>query len=821
MPQLVWAAAADGTIDYFNHRWIEFTGLTLEELLSKDGSAGVVHPDELDETWARWKASIASGTPYEMEHRLRNAADGGYRWFLNRGVPILDARGNVSRWIGTATEIDGQRRSHDNLAFIVDAGNALAASLDPDEICSTIARVTVESFADWCFIFLQRDGGLTTVATAHRNPRLAQQVGRFMERYADWADGALKTAIDEKRALLVEQVSHDDVARLARDAHHLQILELLQMRSFIIAPLVAPNGIVYGAVKMIAAESGRLFNQTDLKVAATVAMRGAAALMNATVFEAERQATQRLRFSARVSQLLLETTDLWTTMDRIATMIAAEMADACAISRLDGDALRTEVVVHRDAVLNAVVSTLRGKRTLRPEAERELVGRLHRHGTIVREREDAEQLAARAWPYLAAQMSALKSKVIVTIPLYSGSATYGAIAAYYSDRPYDAENDLSLLEEIAARASVALEREETLERERHIATTLQRASLPTIIPQPEGLHFDVAYLPAGEESAVGGDWYDAIDLDDGSVVISTGDVTGRGIEAAAIMSKVRHAMAAVPRHESDPARILDSAGWFLGKRYPDAIVTAFVAIISPDRRTLRYANAGHPRPLLRRDGAIFELQDWGLPLGLRQFERPAQTRSAELRDGDLLVLYTDGLVEWNHDIEEGEQRLQRVVASEAVMASVAPAKLIQRACLPPKALDDVAILTVAVGVTPAWSFAAEDARAAIHARSNFAAFLRSRTNDEDSVGQAELIFGELLGNIVQHAPGPVEIQLFCDGRGAFLHVIDSGPPFDFSNSLPKDVLSERGRGLFIVRHIASAVVVEHIPNFGNHISVRL
>jgi PAS domain S-box-containing protein len=821
MPQLVWAAEPDGTIYYFNRRWVEYTGLTVEELRQKVGAAGVVHPDDLNETWARWKTSIASGKPYEVEHRLRCAADGGYRWFLNRAVAIVDEGGGVSRWIGTATEIDGQRRSRDNLAFIVETGNALAASLDPDEICSTLAQVTVENFSDWCFVFLQRDGRLITAATAHKNPRLAQQVGRFMNRYDDSADDELKAALEEKKPVLVEHVSHDDIARTARDAQHLQILELLQMRSFVVAPLVAPNGSMYGAVKMIAAESGRLFDQTDLKVARIVAARAAASLMNATAFEAERQATQRLRFSARVSQLLLETTDLWATLDRIATMVAAEIADACTIAWLDGEALRSEIVVHRDPTVNEKIAGLRRKRTMRPEAERELVGRLRKHATIVREHEDVEQMKARAWPYLAAQVAALETKATIIVPLYSGSATFGAIAIHYSERAYDPENDLPLLEEIAARASVALQREETLERERHIAATLQRASLPTLIPQPAGLRFDVAYLPAGDEGAVGGDWYDAIDLDDGSVVISTGDVTGRGIEAAAIMSKVRHAMAAVPRHESDPARILDSAGWFLGKRYPDAIVTAFVAIISPDRRTLCYANAGHPRPLLRRDGTVLELRDSGLPLGLRQFERPAQTQHVELREGDLLVLYTDGLVEWNRDVEEGERRLERVVASEAVVASVAPAKLIQRACLPPKAPDDVAILTVAVGIAPLWSFAAEDARAAADARSHFAEFLRSRTSDEESVAQAEVVFGELLGNVVKHAPGPVEIQLFSDDRGAFLHVIDSGPPFDFANRLPKDVLSERGRGLFIVRHIARAVTVEHVPNFGNHISARL
>jgi PAS domain S-box-containing protein len=821
MPQLVWAAKADGTIDYFNRRWIEYTGLTVEELLGRDGAVGVVHPDELDQTWTRWKSSIATGKPYEMEHRLRCAADGGYRWFLNRAVPVVNDAGRVSRWIGTATEIDDQRRSHDSLRFIAEAGNALAALQDVDEICASLARVTVENFSDWCLVYLLREGALRIAAAAHKNQRLADQVGCLMDRHLNPPQGALATVIAGGQPVLVKHVSADDVARTARDPQHLQVLELLQMRSFILAPLTGLDGHVLGAVQMVAAESGRVFDETDVKVAVSVASRAAVAISNVIALETQRWATQRVHFMARVSQLLFESSELWATLGRIAAMIASEIADACAVGRLDGEALRAEDVVHRDPEANAVVSSLRGKRTLRRQAERELISRLRRHQTIVRNWEDVEQMKTRAWPHMAPQVAALGSAATVIVPLYSASTTYGALVAYFSKRRFVPSDDLPMLEEIAARASVALERQDTLERERHIASTLQRASLPAVIPRPAGLRFDVVYLPAGDEAAVGGDWYDAIDLDDGSVVISTGDVTGRGIEAAAIMSKVRHAMAAVPRHESDPARILDSAAWFLGKRYPDAIVTAFVAIISPDRRTLRYANAGHPRPLLRRNGAVFELHDSGLPLGLRQFEPPTQTQSIELREGDLLVLYTDGLVEWNRDVEEGERRLERVVASDAVVASVAPAKLIQRACLPHEAADDVAILTVAVGIAPMWSFSAEDARTAADARSHFAEFLRGRSDDREFIAQSQLIFGELLGNVVEHAPGPVEIQLFWDSHGAFLHVIDTGSDFDFSNCLPTDVMSERGRGLFIVRRLARAVAVEHVPNFGNHITVQL
>jgi anti-sigma regulatory factor (Ser/Thr protein kinase) len=123
---------------------------------------------------------------------------------------------------------------------------------------------------------------------------------------------------------------------------------------------------------------------------------------------------------------------------------------------------------------------------------------------------------------------------------------------------------------------------------------------------------------------------------------------------------------------------------------------------------------------------------------------------------------------------------------------------------------------------PAWTFTSADARAAVDARRQFVEFLRSIGSEEDLVERAELIFGELLGNVVRHAPGPVEIAFDLSPDERVLHVIDSGRPFPHgSPHLPDDAFSELGRGLFIVQQLAAHVHVEHIPNCGNHIEVKL
>lgn len=103
MPQMVWSTRPDGFHDYYNARWYEFTGVPAG---STDGEAwnGMFHPDDQDQAWSRWRHSLETGEPYEIEYRLRHRS-GDYRWTLGRALPVLDDKGAVVRWIGTCTDI--------------------------------------------------------------------------------------------------------------------------------------------------------------------------------------------------------------------------------------------------------------------------------------------------------------------------------------------------------------------------------------------------------------------------------------------------------------------------------------------------------------------------------------------------------------------------------------------------------------------------------------------------------------------------------------------------------------------------------------------
>ena len=113
IPAHVWSTRADGSVDFVNRRWLETTGLTMENALGWDWGS-VVHPDDLARYVDEWRSALAAGAPMESELRLRRA-DGEYRWWLTRSVPLRDELGNIIKWYGTAIDIEDRKRAEEAL----------------------------------------------------------------------------------------------------------------------------------------------------------------------------------------------------------------------------------------------------------------------------------------------------------------------------------------------------------------------------------------------------------------------------------------------------------------------------------------------------------------------------------------------------------------------------------------------------------------------------------------------------------------------------------------------------------------------------------
>lgn len=825
MPQFIWVAQPDGAIRYFNRPWLEYTGLSVESM-QREGVRSVVHPDDLAVTLERWNDALGSGQPYEIAYRLRSAATGEYRWFIARAVPDRNPNGEILRWIGTATDIDAQRRTSDNLRFVLDASNALTANLDVDAVCATLADIAITSVADWCFIVLKNaDGGYDTRAIAHRDPGRRAQLEQFRQQYPIRPGSPLDRAIRRNTPTLISTVTQRELSTIAIDARHLQVLEGLAMRSAMMLPLATDEGFVYGGIMLASSESARAYTARDLEVAEMVAHRAAAAIHTAAAFDLERALSQRLRFIADAGELLVEAASLQTMLERLAQFVVSRMADlAYVVLTENGEALRTVACAHADPHMHEIAERLRGQRMLRPQAEELAICLLSQHRTVLHKSVQAETAMDGMWEYLAPDVRALGIRSAITVPLFSHGETFGALMVYWCTpgRAYT-EDDAQMFTDAGRRISIAIEHQRTLERERRIAEALQQALLPQpgTLPEASGLHVAAHYRPSRSESDVGGDWYDAVTLRDGSILVSVGDVTGRGLHAAGLMGKLRQAVGMAAFYERDPARMLDAVDFHLRSRRSASLATAFIGVIDPAQMKMRYAGAGHPPALMRRGGELIELRSTGLPLGLRDQHEPQQSEEISLEGCDLLVLYTDGLVEGTRDLAFGEQRLAALVSSEAISFVRNSAAFLCDACLPPDAQDDTAVLTVSFGERTSWAFDAENARAAHEARAELAAYLRERTSGAADIGAAELVFGELVGNVVRHAPGPIEVQVEWTGPQPVLHVIDRGRGFLRDPSLPIDMLSESGRGLYIVSQLADALRIERIAGYGNHVAAVL
>ena len=206
-----------------------------------------------------------------------------------------------------------------------------------------------------------------------------------------------------------------------------------------------------------------------------------------------------------------------------------------------------------------------------------------------------------------------------------------------------------------------------------------------------------------------------------------------------------------------------------------------IAVYDPATANLTYASAGHPPPYLVSDDRVVALDVTDLPLGLREGAHPDSTTVSVPRPAHV-VFYTDGLIESNRNITRGERDLLKELRSGVIFAGLQPSKMLVERLLANGVRDDVAVLIARVSATSddrrmRWSFDARDEAAADLTRAQLMSRLASLQSSADDLFAAELVFGELLSNVVRHTPGPAEVILDLSTRYAVLHIIDTGSGF--------------------------------------------
>jgi integral membrane sensor domain MASE1/anti-sigma regulatory factor (Ser/Thr protein kinase) len=319
------------------------------------------------------------------------------------------------------------------------------------------------------------------------------------------------------------------------------------------------------------------------------------------------------------------------------------------------------------------------------------------------------------------------------------------------------------------------------EREHQIAETLQRSLLPDRLPELPGMALAARYVPAGADMAVGGDWYDVVELPSGHVGLAIGDVAGHGLRAASTMAQLRMALRAYALEEPSPAKVVSRLDRLVSRLLMPEIVTLNYLVLDLDSGMVRFANAGHPPPLVMGPGGTTSYREdaLGSPLGCDEPGLPAESEF-RLPPDSTLLLYTDGLVEKRGtSIHEGLERLA-ALAADGDQDIEALCERLLRSMVEDDTADDVALLAVRpVPLTgrPLLRMPAEP-RVLAPLRQTLRRWLRESDADPQVANDILLACGEVCANVIEHAygakEGPLEISLDVRDGTAEVVVRDRG-----------------------------------------------
>lgn len=398
----------------------------------------------------------------------------------------------------------------------------------------------------------------------------------------------------------------------------------------------------------------------------------------------------------------------------------------------------------------------------------------------------------------------LRSAAVV--PLHSGSVA-GAYALGWEQPRSFTPAERAAIVTVGRLIGQAVARASRFDEQRGHADMLQRSMLPAVLPYVAGVGIAARYEPSAPGTSAGGDFYDVFEVPDGRLVLVIGDVVGHGVLAAAVMGQLRAGLRVLALQDPSPTRVLAGLDAFVDSIGPETFATALVGVLDPRTGRLDLATAGHLSPLLRRAGPGPEVEYVDLapspPVGLAA-ARPS--RSVQLNAGDVLVLFTDGLVEVSgEDIGLGLDRLRELVA---VSADGGDPRRLCAALLDGlgSGSDDVAVLIVTLDEgerrTAATTVPAEST-APGQARAWTARTLAGWGVTGDPVDVALLGVNELVTNALLHARTAARIELDLDDRRLLVLVSDGGLAGELERQ-ETDPAAGRGRGLLLIEAMTDA-----------------
>jgi PAS domain S-box-containing protein len=414
-------------------------------------------------------------------------------------------------------------------------------------------------------------------------------------------------------------------------------------------------------------------------------------------------------------------------------------------------------------------------------------------------------------PYFeAADVSSLMVAPLVVKGRVAGAVEVGARGA----RRFTLEDE-SLLILMADRAGLAIEHARAYERELSNVEMLQHSLLPERLPrlEGEGIQLAAIYKPGGAD--VGGDWYDAIPLDGGRVGVAMGDVVGHGIEAAALMGQLRHAMRAYALEGHSPAGVLDRLDRVVRSLDGGQMATLLYLVMEEDHASVTFASAGHVPPLvISPEGEADYLETApNPPLGV--FESPQhRERAAKLEPGSTIVLYTDGLVEERGvSIDEGLEALRLAAAQDPCHPDELCERLVAAMLAIHSASDDIAVLALRAlpaAPPPLHLELPSDPSELGKMRRNLGRWLRDAGAPGEVVEVIQMACHEACSNAIEHGYSFGDGMLWIDAKledgRVVLTVRDKGDWVERGAEGPPRF---RGHGLPLMQAVMDSVELTH------------
>jgi GAF domain-containing protein/anti-sigma regulatory factor (Ser/Thr protein kinase) len=403
----------------------------------------------------------------------------------------------------------------------------------------------------------------------------------------------------------------------------------------------------------------------------------------------------------------------------------------------------------------------------------------------------------------------------VIAPLVAGRRTVGALVLGWPEPTVLGSDDRVFLQTLASQGAQALDRARHFELERSIAETLQRSVLPVALPTLAGAQIAARYLPGTHEVAIGGDWFDAVELPDDRVGLVVGDVVGKGVHAAASMGQLRNALRAISIERLKPPSALARLDRVASDTLETSFATVVYAVVDRNAGVLRFSSAGHPPPIVAYpDGRVEVLEGGrGLPLGTGLGPKYRQD-VVDLPAGSVVVLYTDGLVERRgRTIDEGIEALVEAVGAAPKDAERMLEHVLETLVAEADRADDVAILAARfLPVAPKpLDLTMPSAVDSLHLiRDAIRTWLDGTTLQRSEAEDVVLATWEICANAIEHAASPLEktIRVRANHGDACVRIVvgDSG------RFVQVQARPDRGLGLRLAAQLSSALDITLTEN---------